>query len=66
MKAKYILTNPLDETETFVFRSRKQALAVAYQVSVFLSLVTTIERKPTYKSGIGKILVYANGNWRRI
>lgn len=66
MKAKYIVTNPLDNTETFTFRSQRQALALAYQISLFLSLTTSIERKPAYKSGIGRILMYANGNWRRI
>ena len=65
MKVKYIVINPLDTNETFTFRSRIKAIQFAYEMANYFFLVTEIVRKPRYVSGNGKILVYANGNWRR-
>lgn len=66
MKTKYIVINPLDNTETFAFRSKTKAIQLAYEMANYFSLVTEVMRKPNYVSGIGKILVYADGGWRRI
>lgn len=64
MKAKYIVEGPFNH-DKFSFRSRKDALACAYEISKYYSLVIEITRKPQYAYGQGKIFVYANGTWRR-
>ena len=66
MKAKYIVTNPLYNEEIFTFRSRYKAIQFAYEMANYFSLVTEVVRKPNYTSGNGKILLYADGRWRRI